>query len=146
MKLKKLFLIVPLVFSILFLSTNEASAAWHSGPTGTICSIKVWADATNYYQPGAGTVDFYAEKPSSTCGGDTMYYYVFIEKYVNGSWQHHKTVTSANGYFTTKTPTKLININQHFGSSGTYRLNLNIYANNDYWLGNVYSGSFRIHY
>lgn len=146
MKLKKIFLILPLIFSIFFLSINEASAAWNGGSSSTSCSIRVWVDASNYYQPGAGTVDFYANKPSSTCNGDRMYYYVFIEKYVNGTWKLHKTLTSHNGYFTTNSPVKQININQHFGSSGTYRLNLRIYANDDYDLGSAFSSTFRIHY
>lgn len=140
--MKNKILITFITFLVIFLPVNNASAA--NGPTGN-CSVVVTVDAYNYYQPGAGTVDFYATKPTSTCGG-TIPYMVDLEKYVNGKWTYIGTAGDLGGTFSFRTPTKLININQYFKSSGTYRIKLSLEAPHIAHHGYAYSHSFNIHY
>ncbi|MEI5905617.1 hypothetical protein WAK64_00875 [Bacillus spongiae] len=142
-QLKKLFLSIPfLVMGLFFISTNEVSAG--TGPEGD-CGAKVWTDYTNYYMPGAKTVDFYVSKPSSSCDG-SVYYDVRIEKKYSFGWQFTTLNVPLNGEFAFRTPTKQIDIDKYFGSSGTYRINILMHNGQQIADGEVESHDIYIHY
>ncbi|MEI5907679.1 hypothetical protein WAK64_11495 [Bacillus spongiae] len=147
-QLKKFIITIPiLIISLFSLTMTEAHAG--NGSTG-VCSAYVNTDYTNYYQPGAKTVDVYASKPSSTCGGTVMYQ-ITIEKYTGGKWVYHSRFFEGGGYFSFRSPTKSLDINKYFGSSGTYRVEFYLYEPNvpeteAMTYGQIYSHNIYIHY
>ncbi|MEI5905634.1 hypothetical protein WAK64_00960 [Bacillus spongiae] len=147
-RFKKLFLIIPLLVVGLFtVSSNKVSATWHYGGSYGPCEVEFWVDAYNYYQPGAQTVDVFLKQVGTMSCKDIGFQYA-IEKQdpLTTEWKPTwARLDYLNGEFSYQSPTRGINIDEHFSGPGKYRMEAGLYLGSER-VGTAYSGEFQIHY